>query len=86
MHDGGVCVVDGVVLIPRDPNNARKRNVEPMPAWGRNEHGVWIRCRCGLPMSIDHEIAADGAVTPSLWHDVPECGWHIHGKLEDWQA
>lgn len=74
------------VLIQRDPANARKRNVEPMPAWGRSEGGdVWIRCKCGTPMSLDHEIAADGTVTPSLWHDTPECGWHVHGKLEGWQ-
>jgi len=73
------------VLIPRDPANARKRNIEPMPAWGKDASGaVWVRCKCGLPMDLDHEIALDGQVTPSLWHDDPRCGWHVRAKLEGW--
>jgi len=73
-----------IVQIPRAFQ--RKRNVEPMPAWGRTDAGdLWLRCRCGLPMGLDHHrVAADGTVSPSLHHDEPQCGWHVFGRLLDW--
>ena len=74
-----------VVLIPFVFE--RRRNVEPMPAWGLEGDGVWIRCKCGLVLGIDdHEIAEDGTVSPSIHHSEPgvECGWHVMAKLESW--
>jgi hypothetical protein len=29
-------------------------------------------------------ISDDGTVTPSIWHDVPDCGFHVFGKFADW--
>lgn len=44
-----------------------------------------LRCDCGkIIRLLGHRVAADGTVTPSLWHDVPECGWHVHGRLDGW--
>lgn len=80
--------MSGVVQIPRVEK--RQRNVEPMPAWGRDAGGhLWLRCKCGLPMGLDdHTVAADGTVSPSLWHqdDGHGCGWHVWGRLLDWDA
>ena len=74
-----------MVVIQKDPTGKARDDAEPKPAWGRYSTGaVWIRCQCGDVLSLDHDIAADGTVSPSLWHDSPGCGWHIHGKLEGW--
>lgn len=73
------------VLIPK--TDVRKRFVDPKPAWGRDAGGhLFIRCACGICMGLDHEIDAEGNVSPSLWHDDPNCGWHVHGRLLDWDG
>jgi hypothetical protein len=66
----------------------RKSFVEPIPAWGREASGtVFIRCACGKCIDLrKHTIAADGTVSPSVWHDSPECDWHVWAKLKDWQS
>ena len=44
-----------------------------------------LRCNCGkIIRLLDHHIAADGSLTPSVWHDVPGCGWHVWARLEGW--
>jgi hypothetical protein len=46
---------------------------------------VWVACPgCGLMAMLDHEVAADGTVTPSL--DCPEqrCAFHEWVRLEGW--
>lgn len=64
----------------------------------RNEPGTWrpvndpsgevkasITCpKCGQAAAIDHSIAADGAVTPSLVCPRDGCDFHEMGKLEGW--
>lgn len=74
------------VEIPRD--DVRKDNTEPIPAWGKQTNGlVFIRCACGLCMDLDgHAVESNGDVNPSLWHDVPECGWHVMGRLLGWEG
>lgn len=67
----------------------RKRHTQPSPAWGREENGtVWIRCACGLPVDLDigatHIVSAEGAVTPSVWHDDCPLEWHTHVVLDGW--
>jgi hypothetical protein len=42
--------------------------------------------RCGLDAELDHQIAADGTVTPSVECPTEGCGWHEHVKLKDWGA
>lgn len=39
---------------------------------------------CGESAYLDHEISIDGIVTPSLVCP-KECGWHVMGKLENWE-
>lgn len=74
------------IVIPR--TDARKSFVDPKPAWGRDASGeLFIRCGgCGLCMGLGHEIAANGDVSPSLFHDSQECGWHVFGTLQDWDG
>jgi hypothetical protein len=69
------------------------------PAWGLSQapelveqYGngrdsvLVLRCNCGkIIRLLDHNVAADGTVSPSLWHDVPGCGWHVMGRLEGWE-
>ena len=47
--------------------------------------------RCGgcgelLCLHPDHSIADDGTVTASMYHnpDKGGCGWHVFGRLLDW--
>ena len=74
------------VSIPK--TDLRKRNVEPSPAWGRDKSGsLFVRCACGIPMGLDeHTVDGEGNVNPSLFHDEPQCGWHVFGKFEDWNG
>lgn len=73
------------ISIPRTEH--RKRFIDPKPAWGRDATGeLFIRCACGIVMGLDHEIAENGDVNPSLFHDSPECGWHVMGTLQNWDG
>jgi hypothetical protein len=45
---------------------------------------VWCGA-CGRSATIDHDIAADGTVTPSLMCPYDGCGWHVFARLEGWQ-
>lgn len=39
---------------------------------------------CGLEAELDHEVAADGAVTPSVQCPRAGCSWHASVQLEGW--
>lgn len=57
------------------------------PLWWCADHGsIVCRCGCGELYILDGRwsVAADGAVTPSIWHNTPECGWHYFVRLLDW--
>jgi predicted RNase H-like nuclease (RuvC/YqgF family) len=41
---------------------------------------------CGLGYSLDHDIASDGTVTPSLVCPTIGCTWHVNARLEGWGA
>lgn len=89
-----------MIEIPKDPKNQRYwqgvgRDVPPAPAWGTAPEGkVWVRCpecRTSPMISESHEIAADGTVSPSIWHQCGTSGandsgadWHVFGKLLDY--
>ena len=64
------------------------RDPDLVKAYGNGNDGVvLVRCNCGLTIRmLGQVIEADGTVTPSIWHDVPECGWHIFGEFDDWHA
>ena len=52
----------------------------------RSDTAVRVSCpRCGYDAELDHAIAPDGTVTPSL--DCPGgCGFHEHVKLTGYPA
>lgn len=56
------------------------------PAWDLINGQLWIRCKCGQPNRLDHEIAPNGDLNPSLFHDDPACGWHVWATLEGWNG
>jgi hypothetical protein len=60
---------------------------ELVAAHGQGRDSVLVlRCDCGkIIRMLGHEIAADGTVSPSVWHDVPGCGWHVFARLEGWE-
>lgn len=39
---------------------------------------------CGKSYALDHEIAADGTVTPSVACPTDGCKWHVHIVLDGW--
>ena len=39
---------------------------------------------CGGQAQIDHEVASDGTVSPSLECPYTGCGFHDNGRLEGW--
>jgi hypothetical protein len=47
---------------------------------------VMIWCpKCGMRSYLDHEIAGDGTVTPSVVCPWRGCDWHVHVKLDKWE-
>lgn len=49
---------------------------------------VWCP-ECGKPLNaIQHQIGADGQITPSLGHPVeyPPCSWHVSPRLIGWDG
>lgn len=40
--------------------------------------------KCGQFGSLNHEIAPDGTVTPSMVCTTKDCGFHDMGKLVGW--
>lgn len=69
---------------------------EEGPEWPYESGGYWklwvhgrvLLCcpKCKRPSSVhgSHEVLPDGRIEPSVWHDVPECGFHEWCRLEDW--
>ena len=63
----------------------------PRPCWGTTlskDDGWKVVVKCGnghVASLINHAIAQDGTVDPSL--DCPEagCPWHFHVQLQDWK-
>lgn len=55
--------------------------------WMPTDNGkAVISCpKCGQFGSLDHEIASDGTVTPSLVCTTKDCGFHDWGKLIGWE-
>ncbi len=56
------------------------------PVWWGSPTQVFITCGgCGDPLDITTwDIASDGTVSPSVFHTVPRCGWHVFVRLMDW--
>jgi hypothetical protein len=65
--------------------------IVPKSDWKRTKNietgiiGAWIRCPgCKKVAPLDHEIAKDGSVTPSVVCPHEGCSFHDFIKLEDW--
>lgn len=66
------------------------------PGWCHDpEDQSRIKIRCGgcgfvVGFSDQHQVAPDGTVTPSIFHDSAAggtyCGWHVWGILEGWHG
>jgi hypothetical protein len=63
-----------------------RRDPELVQQYGAgNDSVLLLRCDCGKVIRmLDHRVDAEGLVSPSIWHDVPGCGWHVMGRLEGW--
>ena len=59
----------------------------PSPSWFQLYGHTQVKCPQGHYASLNHDIAADGTVTPSLVcpFDPPE-HWHIWGQLVDYTS
>jgi hypothetical protein len=56
----------------------------PHPRWREWEGVVIVSCPEGHTARLNHNVASDGSVTPSLL--CPYCGWHVWGRLDGWEA
>ena len=55
----------------------------PRASWKHFGKTVMVRClSCSLVAMLDHEIADDGTVNPSL--DCPQCDFHDFVKLDEY--
>lgn len=62
---------------------------EPGPIWRRSTRDgkLTANVKCGnghIASLVDHTIAADGTVTPSLDCATEGCSWHVHARLVGW--
>lgn len=52
----------------------------------RDGFSVYVTCPgCDRSMPLDHDVADDGTVRPSLDCPVPGCDFHEHVRLERWE-
>lgn len=54
--------------------------------WLKSRVGLYICCpSCAHAYRIDHDVLADGTLSPSLQCPTHGCTFHDHGKLEGWK-
>lgn len=55
----------------------------PKTHWRKWRTFVFVTCPgCGVEARLDHEVSADGKVSPSL--DCEACEFHDYAILEEW--
>ncbi len=52
---------------------------------GGRKSAMIVCPKCGCEAPLDHEIAADGTITPSLVCPYEPCDFHDWGRLEGWE-
>lgn len=57
----------------------------PGPWWALTGETVTVCCPAGHTGLLDHDVAADGTVTPSLVCPGDGCTWHVNARLEGWK-
>ena len=65
--------------------NWRKQALALPGSWYRSNEDVWAICPNGHSAVLDHEIADDGKVTPSLDCPADRCNFHEFVRLVDWE-
>lgn len=68
---------------PRDPN------LPPgtWNLWTTGKRRVLFSCpKCGDTGLLDHAVASDGSVTPSVQCTKPGCGFHENIRLSGWDS
>ena len=64
------------------------RGSEGAPAWWAvRQHGqrsACVRCPNGHESYLNHIVAEDGTVSPSIVCPEKGCDWHVFGVLEGW--
>lgn len=74
-----------MVLLKR--REAGKGEPEPGTWWLAGDEYVGVACpTCKAWATLDHDVAADGTVTPSLICPYQPCTFHDMVKLEDWPS
>lgn len=80
----------GMVEVRRVAGFTESDTAEP-PVWwaGKDTFGnrcVLLTCGgCGVAVHLSGwTVADDGTVSPSVWHNEPQCGWHVFIRLLDW--
>lgn len=63
----------------------RHNSLAPSPSWWRSNDQVWMVCPNGHAGQLDHEIAPDGTVTPSVQCPEDGCSFHDMVKLANWE-
>jgi len=51
-------------------------------SWWRSNYKVWMTCSNGHPAILEHDIAVNGKVSPSVVCIEDECGFHEYVTLE----
>lgn len=62
-------------------------NDGPAPGmWSKFGESVLVRCPlCQTVAALDHDVASDGAVSPSLvCPNDSACSWHVVARLVGW--
>ena len=70
------------VDVPRDDKSGAR------PYWRLLRDGerrsATLVCPNGHRAALDHDIAADGTVSPSVVCPEDGCDWHVHVRLVGW--
>lgn len=53
---------------------------------GIGGQSVYVVCpECKMSYAIDHDIADNGELSPSLMCPTKGCGWHVTARLRGWR-
>ena len=70
-----------MIVIPRQRSGSADG-----PWWWPFGRSAVVACPTGHTAMLDHGIAADGTVTPSLVCPAELCDWHVMARLEGWSS
>lgn len=68
-----------MIVLPYSPEG------DPSGSWRHGLGGAVVTCPgCQEERALDHDVAADGTVTPSLDCPTKGCSFHDHVQLANW--